>query len=92
MTSATAIAVAGRLPQRHGEGFVPLGGMGGDAARHRPTGHPVRSDGSRLTLEQRLDSVWEGLRAGGAAECPICHGRMEGSAFARCRSCGSELL
>lgn len=91
MTSATAVPLADRISQGHGEGYVPLGRTGADAARRRPAGRPVRSDGSRLTLEQRLDSVWEGLRAGGAAECPVCHGRMEGSAFGRCASCGSEL-
>ena len=47
------------------------------------------SDGGRLTLEQRLDSVWEGLRAAGAAECPICAGRMD--ATGRCGGCGSTL-
>jgi hypothetical protein len=53
----------------------------------------VRSDGGgRFTLEQRLDSVWEDLRTGGAAECPVCGGRMEGVEFARCASCGSGLF
>jgi hypothetical protein len=47
------------------------------------------SDGGRLTLEQRLDGVWEGLRAAGVAECPICAGRMD--AAGRCGGCGSTL-
>jgi hypothetical protein len=47
-----------------------------------------RSDGGRLTLEQRLDSVWEGLRAGGAAECPVCHRQMESQS---CAGCGSRI-
>ena len=47
------------------------------------------SDGGRLTLEQLLDGVWEGLRAAGVAECPICAGRME--AGGRCGGCGSTL-
>ena len=53
-----------------------------------------RSGGGRLTLEQRLDSVWEGLRAGGAADCPLCEGPMAtdpGGAVARCGDCGSAL-
>jgi hypothetical protein len=60
--------------------------------RRRLAGHPARPvGGGRLTLEQRLDSVWEGLRTVGAAECPVCHGRMEGPGPSRCRDCGSEL-
>jgi ribosomal protein L37AE/L43A len=51
------------------------------------------SDGGRLTLEQRLDGVWEGLHAAGVADCPICGGRMEGTGdgAGRCGSCGSTL-
>ena len=57
---------------------------------------PIRSqtsDGGRLTLEARLDSVWEGLSAAGVAPCPVCHGRIErtGAGVGTCRSCGSEL-
>ena len=51
--------------------------------------------GGRLTLEQRLDSVWEGLRAGGAGSCPVCHGELAsaaGAATARCGGCGSVLF
>jgi hypothetical protein len=52
-----------------------------------------RSEGARLrTLGRRLDSVWEGLRADGAAECPLCGGEMELRAGAgSCSSCGSTL-
>ena len=51
-----------------------------------------RSDGGRLTLEQRLDRVWEGLLAAGAAECPLCGGDMERAAGAgRCGDCGTKL-
>ena len=49
------------------------------------------SGGGGLTLEERLDCVWEGLRADGAAECPVCHGRMAAGAPARCSDCGSRL-
>ena len=52
------------------------------------------SDGGRLTLEQRLDGVWEGLRADGVAECPVCRAQMHaaaGGAAGRCGGCGSTL-
>ena len=51
------------------------------------------SYGGRLTLEQRLDGVWEGLHAAGVAECPVCGGRMEddGGDSGRCGGCGSSL-
>ena len=51
------------------------------------------SDGGRLTLEQRLDGVWEGLHAAGVADCPVCGSRMEdtGEGDARCGGCGSSL-
>ena len=47
------------------------------------------SDGGRLTLERRLESVWEGLSAGGRAACPVCTGEMSGHGV--CRGCGSRL-
>lgn len=96
MTPATASAwVEDRLTQAWREGSALRGGLSEDALRLRSAGCPGRSDGGgRLTLEQRLDSVWEGLRAGGAAECPVCGGRMEahGDGTARCLGCGSELF
>ena len=53
---------------------------------------PDSSDGGRLTLEARLDSVWEGLRADGAAECPVCGSVMRATAAAgACGSCHSRL-
>jgi hypothetical protein len=56
------------------------------------TGLESRSGGGRLTLERLLDSVWEGLQADGAAECPLCHARMSRSgAEAICGGCGSTL-
>jgi hypothetical protein len=53
----------------------------------------VRSGGRRLTLEQRLQGAWEGLRADGATDCPVCHARMvaRGRAGA-CSSCGTQLI
>ena len=63
---------------------------GKDDARRRFAG---AHDGGRLTLEARLDSVWEGLHAGGAADCPVCGGRMvvTAPAAAACGACGSQL-
>lgn len=60
-----------------------------DNAMRRFAGAQVGGGG--LTLEERLDCVWEGLRADGAAECPVCHGGMAVGAAARCDSCGSRL-
>ncbi len=50
------------------------------------------SGGGRLTLEQKLDGVWVGLRADGAAECPVCRGHMVAGASGCCCDCGSRLL
>jgi hypothetical protein len=51
------------------------------------------SDGGRLTLEQLLDGVWEGLRAAGVADCPVCGSRMDaaGADGGHCGGCGSTL-
>ena len=46
-------------------------------------------DGGRLTLEQLLDGVWEGLRAAGVADCPVCG--SERLRPAGCEDCGSRL-
>jgi hypothetical protein len=53
----------------------------------------ICSDGGRLTLEQRLDGVWEGLHAAGVADCPVCSSKMEGTGdgAAKCGGCGSVL-
>jgi hypothetical protein len=53
----------------------------------------IRSDGGRLTLEQRLEGVWEGLHAAGVADCPMCGSRMEGAGdgTGSCGGCGSVL-
>ena len=51
------------------------------------------SDGGRLTLGQRLESVWEGLHAAGAAPCPVCgHGMERTPAGGRCGGCGSSIV
>ena len=50
------------------------------------------ADGGRLTLAKKLDSVWEGLHAAGAAGCPVCGTRMERrGAVGSCGGCGSQL-
>jgi hypothetical protein len=53
----------------------------------------ICSDGGGLTLEQRLDGVWEGLHAAGVADCPLCGGRMEdsGEDSGRCGGCGTSI-
>ena len=64
--------------------LVPNGGSASEQLR--------RSDGGRLTLEQRLDRVWEGLTAAGAAECPLCGEGMERAGdVGRCGGCGTEI-
>jgi hypothetical protein len=93
MTPVTASAwVEDRLSRGWREGSVLHGRPVEDTLRRRSAICPARSGGGRLTLEQKLDSVWEGLRADGAAECPVCGGRMEGLEHARCHTCGSELF
>ena len=58
----------------------------------RPPRRSQCTDGGRLTLEQSLLSVWEGLLAVGAADCVVCGSRMErrGSA-GQCGGCGARL-
>lgn len=60
--------------------------FGARGARPSPL---TRSDGGRLTLEQRLDGVWEGLTAGGRAVCPVCTADMGRTGI--CSGCGSRL-
>ena len=51
-----------------------------------------RPGGGRLTLEQRLDRVWEGLLAAGATECPMCGSEMERTGDGgHCGGCGTTL-
>jgi hypothetical protein len=49
--------------------------------------------GGRLTLEQLLERVWEGLAAEGAAACAVCGGLMTRAedGGGRCGGCGSTL-
>jgi hypothetical protein len=62
----------------------------GAGGHPEPPADPV--GGGRLTLERRLDRAWEGLRADGAAECPVCQGRMARSGGGgACGDCGTTL-
>jgi len=50
------------------------------------------SGGDRLTLEDRLERIWEGVLAAGAAECPVCEGRLELlGGQGQCGGCGAVL-
>jgi tRNA(Ile2) C34 agmatinyltransferase TiaS len=47
---------------------------------------------ARLTLEQRMSRVWEGLMSTGTADCPVCRGPMERAGDSgHCLRCGSIL-
>ena len=53
---------------------------------------PQCSDGSRLTLEQSLAGVWEGLLAVGAADCLVCGAQMERrGSVGVCGGCGTKI-
>ena len=46
--------------------------------------------GRGLTLDERISRVWEGLRAVGTADCPVCRGPMERMGDSgRCLGCNS---
>jgi hypothetical protein len=86
----TALASSPKSMRRATSGRRPLEPRARTAARvgqrHPPSG------GDRLALAAQLARVWEGLLAAGAAECPLCAGRMERVAgVGRCSSCGSTL-
>jgi hypothetical protein len=49
--------------------------------------------GSRLTLDEKLSGVWEGLLAAGFADCPLCGSRMERDGeTGRCTHCETTLV
>jgi hypothetical protein len=61
------------------------------SAHARGEPHP-RSGGDGRTLEARLERIWEGLLAAGAAECPVCGDRLRWSeSGGSCGGCGSAL-
>ena len=48
--------------------------------------------GGRVTLEERLNSLLDGVRTNGSGECPVCHARMTPTpSGAACGRCGSQL-
>jgi hypothetical protein len=50
------------------------------------------SGGRKLTLEERISKVWEGILATGAVDCPVCRGPMERMGDSgRCLRCNSVL-
>jgi hypothetical protein len=65
-------------------------------SQHQASGDPEspveRPLGGRPTLESTLSRVWEGLQSQGAAECPVCRGRMASApGGGHCVDCGSRL-
>jgi hypothetical protein len=59
-------------------------------ADQQPDGFASRD--ARLTLEERISSVWEGLSSTGTADCPVCRGTLERAGHRGvCTSCGSSL-
>lgn len=74
-------------PSRRRTGARPAPQQPAPAGRQGP-------GNARLTLEQRLDRVWEGLAQAGSAACPLCGAEMHrepGRAEGRCGGCGSTL-
>lgn len=69
--------------------------LGARPAPEAPASAGLVGPGSaRLTLEQKLTSVWEGLAVAGSAACPLCGAEMRrepGRAEGRCGGCGSSL-
>ncbi len=95
VTRGTAGRAAHGRRERSGLRAPAAGGDPEDSAsRGLGLGPSHAQSGSRLTLEQRLDSVWEGLLAGGAPDCPVCQAELGPRArdgVARCSGCGSTL-
>jgi len=50
------------------------------------------TDGGRLTLEQTVSGVWEGLLTVGAADCLVCGAQMKRRGDAGvCGGCGTKI-
>lgn len=82
-------APARARPVRLGSGAATRERVALDRFRQERSGC---SDGGRVTLERRLDSVWEALHAVGAADCPMCGTRMSSAAGGgRCGGCGTRI-
>jgi hypothetical protein len=53
---------------------------------------PAETSGRKLTLDERISRVWEGILTAGTADCPVCRGPMERMGeVARCFSCKTTL-
>jgi hypothetical protein len=67
----------------------PLGGRTRRNFAEQQPDSPV-SGGRKLTLDERISRVWEGILAAGTADCPVCRGPMErmgnGGCCLRCNS------
>ena len=76
-----------------------LGGSSGDdPSSHGHAPRDDRSSDSRLTLDDLVVGVWEGLSSHHTVTCPVCSGKMApryGSGArpvgGRCQRCGSTL-
>jgi hypothetical protein len=78
-----------------GEGLEhePRRGLGDAGVTGRTDAH------GRLTLDEFITSVWEGLAVRGAVSCPVCAGPMVSHAFdgdgdglnGTCVGCGARL-
>ena len=69
-----------------------------DPASHGHAPRDDRSSHSRLTLDQLITGVWEGLSSHHTVTCPVCSGKMTpryGSGArpvgGRCKRCASTL-
>jgi len=57
-----------------------------------PRRHDEAPPDARFTLADVLGAAWDGLAAGTAVACPVCHGELAPHrAGGRCRSCGTTL-
>jgi DnaJ-class molecular chaperone len=70
----------------------------GDPGSHGHAPRDDRSSHSRLTLDQLITGVWEGLSSHHTVTCPVCSGKMTpryGSGArpvgGRCKRCASTL-
>jgi hypothetical protein len=78
-------------PLRLFEDVPPARGAGAILAPE-PVERPAAPAGGRLTLEQRLDRVWDALLTVGSTACPVCAGRMERDpAGGSCAGCGGRI-
>jgi hypothetical protein len=92
--SRTPTLLLERAPALLGEGLEhePRRGLGDAGVTGRTDAH------GRLTLDELVTSVWEGLAVRGTVSCPVCGGAMrsipeddEQSLVGACRECGARL-